>query len=300
MLAANKREDASMPNKSGVTLVCGGGGVWGVAWLTGLAMGLLESGIDLRTADDFIGTSAGSVMSSRLALGLDIENLFERQADPAKQPRERAPAIELMAGMGEIVRTHLGDPQERLRAFAKLAREARTISVAERRADIVARLDLGENPAWPDKPLRLTAVDLETLDLVALDAASGASLVDAVSASCAVPGVWPPAEFGGKRYLDGGVWRTADNVQLAQGAEAVLVLSPTGGTPSSPLGGERLAADIARLEGQGAKVVFIAADAASLAAMAPHALDPATREPAAKAGRAQGRAAAAEARKVFG
>jgi NTE family protein len=289
-----------MPSNSGVTLVCGGGGVWGVAWLTGLALGLLESGVDLRLSDAFIGTSAGSVVSSHLAGGLDIKGLYERQTDPAKQPRERAPAIALMAAMGEVVRGHPGDAEERLRAFARLAREARTISLAERRADIVDRLGLGENPAWPDKPLRLSAVDLETLDLVTLDAASGASLVDAVSASCAVPGVWPPAEFGGRRYIDGGVWRTADNVQLAEGAKAVLVLSPTGGTPGSPLGGERLAADIARLEGQGTIVAFIAADAASLATMTPHALDPATRAPAAKAGRAQGRAAAAEARRVFG
>lgn len=289
-----------MSSASGVTLVCGGGGVWGVAWLTGLAMGLLESGVDLRRADAFIGTSAGSVVSTHLASGLSIEDLFERQSDPAKQPRERAPAIELLVGMGEIMRASPADPQARLVAFARLAREARTISLAERRSDIVDRLGLGENPAWPDKPLRLTAVDLETLDLVALDAASGAGLVDAVSASCAVPGVWPPAEFGGRRYLDGGVWRTADNLQLAEGSAAVLVLSPTGGAPGSPLGGERLAADIARLEGQGTKVAFIAADAASLAAMAPHALDPATRTPAAKAGRAQGRAAVTEARKVFG
>jgi NTE family protein len=289
-----------MPNTSGVTVVCGGGGVWGVAWLTGLAMGLLESGVDLRRADAFIGTSAGSVVSAHLALGLPIEDLYERQTDPARQPRERAPAIELMAAMGEVVRSSPGDPEERLRAFARLAREARTITLAERRTDIVDRLGLGESPAWPDKPLRLSAVDLETLDLVALDAASGASLVDAVSASCAVPGVWPPAEFGGRRYLDGGVWRTADNVQLAEGAKAVLVLSPTGGTPGWPLGGERLAADIARLEGQGTTVAFIAADAASLATMTPHALDPATRAPAAKAGRAQGRLAAAQARKAFG
>ncbi|MGO8728014.1 MAG: patatin-like phospholipase family protein [Streptosporangiaceae bacterium] len=35
-------------------------------------------------------------------------------------------------------------------------------------------------------------------------------LVDAVAASCAVPGVWPPVTIGGRRYVDGGV-RSSDN-----------------------------------------------------------------------------------------
>ena len=37
-----------------------------------------------------------------------------------------------------------------------------------------------------------------------------AGLVDAVAASCAVPGVWPPVTIGGRRYVDGGV-RSSDN-----------------------------------------------------------------------------------------
>jgi NTE family protein len=54
-----------------VTLVCGGGGVWGVAWMTGIAIGLAEAGLDLREADSFIGTSAGSIIGTQLASDLD-------------------------------------------------------------------------------------------------------------------------------------------------------------------------------------------------------------------------------------
>lgn len=286
-----------MSNPSKLTLVCGGGGVWGVAWMTGLAMGLSESGIDLGSADAFIGTSAGSVVSTHLATGQSIEALFERQSIPAKQPRERAPAPELLAAMIEVSRRPWPTPEERVAALCDLARQASTISLADRRGDIVDRLGLGAAPPWPRTPLALTGVDLETGALKVFGATSGVALVDAVSASCAVPGVWPPAEFGGRRYIDGGVWRTADNAHLAEGAGRVLILSPTGGIAASPLGGggAGLAADVARLEATGARVVVITADEASLAAMAPHALDPATREPAAKAGRAQGRLAAAQA-----
>jgi NTE family protein len=290
-----------MPNSSKLTLVCGGGGVWGVAWLTGLAMGLLEGGIDLGSADAFIGTSAGSVVSTHLATGQAIEALYERQSVPARQPREQAPAPELLARMIEVSRRPWPTPEERLAALCDLARQTSTISLAERRADIVDRLGLGEAPPWPRTPLALTGVDMETLELEVFDAASGVALIDAVGASCAVPGVWPPAEFGGRRYVDGGVWRTADNAHLAEGAGRVLILSPTGGVSASPpgAGGSGLAADAARLEAAGAKVLVVTADKASLAAMAPHALDPATREPAAKAGRAQGRLAAAQAAPLF-
>jgi predicted acylesterase/phospholipase RssA len=46
------------------TLVLGGGGVWGVAWMTGLIAGLAEAGVDVRKADCAIGTSAGSVVAA--------------------------------------------------------------------------------------------------------------------------------------------------------------------------------------------------------------------------------------------
>jgi predicted acylesterase/phospholipase RssA len=36
-----------------------------------------------------------------------------------------------------------------------------------------------------------------------MDRMSGVSLVDAVAASCAVPGIWPPVTIAGRRYMDG-------------------------------------------------------------------------------------------------
>lgn len=54
-----------MTHNPDLTLVCGGGGVWGVAWMTGLANELANEGIDLRDAATFIGTSAGSVVSTQ-------------------------------------------------------------------------------------------------------------------------------------------------------------------------------------------------------------------------------------------
>ncbi|MFQ6226225.1 hypothetical protein [Nocardia sp. NPDC002869] len=57
-----------------IALVLGGGGPVGIAWLSGLAIGLRDAGIDLALADRIIGTSAGAVVGSALASGIDIAN----------------------------------------------------------------------------------------------------------------------------------------------------------------------------------------------------------------------------------
>ena len=66
-------------------LVLGGGGVAGIAWTTGLLFGLSEHGVDLRTAELIVGTSAGSAVAAQLSSGLSLKDLFDRQVDPARQ-----------------------------------------------------------------------------------------------------------------------------------------------------------------------------------------------------------------------
>ena len=115
------------------------------------------------------------------------------------------------------------------------------------------------------------------------------SLVDAVAASCAVPGVWPPVTIDGRRYIDGGV-RSSDNADLAAGAGRIVILSPLG--MDSPLPAPMsLASVVTELRAAGSEVVVISPDESSSSAIGLNPLDPATRTPAALAGRAQGRAA---------
>jgi NTE family protein len=266
-----------------VTVVFGGGGVWGVAWMTGLVKGLAELGLDITTASAFIGTSAGSVVSAQLGSGIPIDDLFDRQVNPDSQRFERAPLPGSLDGLTAILTTSWNDQQERLRALCNLADGADTISADQRRDDITHRLGI-ESELWPDKPLSITAINIETLNLEVFNSSGGVSLVDAVCASCAVPGVWPPAVVAGRRYIDGGVWRTAENAHLAAGSSVVLILAPLGRIAG---GSSQLTDDIERLEKQGAKVAVVAADAQSLPTMMPGPLDPSTRAPGAEAGRLQ-------------
>ena len=65
---------------------------------------------------------------------------------------------------------------------------------------------------------------------------SGVSLVDAVAASSAVPGIWPPVTIDGHRYIDGGVYSTA-NTDLAEGYYRAVVLCPVTRGPDMPTAG---------------------------------------------------------------
>ena len=117
------------------------------------------------------------------------------------------------------------------------------------------------------------------------------SIVDAVGACCAVPGVWPPVTIDGRRYVDGGV-RSTTNVDLAAGCDRVVLLAPI---PRSLGRHGRLDRQLATLRRAGAEVVVVAPDAAARRAIGRNVLDPAARAPSARAGRAQ---AATEAARV--
>lgn len=61
-------------------LVLGGGGVLGAAWTVGALTALEEQlGIDAREFDEFVGTSAGSVLAALLACGAGVAQLREHQ-----------------------------------------------------------------------------------------------------------------------------------------------------------------------------------------------------------------------------
>jgi NTE family protein len=267
-------------------LVLGGGGVAGIAWMTGLLTGLAEAGQDVAGADVVIGTSAGANVAAQLGSGLPLEELYARQVDPALQSSELMAVIdwaEFAAGL-EPYLAGASTPVEQLRNFGRFALDADTVPEADRIAVIESRLPSRD---WPVTPTKLTAVDCVSGELAVFDASSGVGLVDAVAASSAVPGIWPPVTIGGRRYMDGGV-RSADNADLAAGAARVIVISPLG--LDSPLPTPMpLRQVLAGLKDGGATVTLISPDETSLAAIGTNALDPATRLPAATAGRAQGR-----------
>jgi NTE family protein len=266
-------------------LVLGGGGVAGVAWELGILTGLHDAGVDVRGADLIVGTSAGSVVGAQITSGTDLESLFASQLIPAEQSKERRVAfdtVQMMEAFSQAI-AGAGPDLKAIRArIGAYALAAPTISEAERRSIIENRLPV---PTWPQQRLRIAAVDTESGEEYFMDRESGVSLVDAVSASCAVPGIWPPVTIAGHRYMDGGM-RSATNADLARGYDRILILNPLGA--NADYFGTGTTSEAAALEREGSQVLVIAPDAASAAAIGLNPLDPATREPSALAGRAQG------------
>ena len=270
-------------------LVLGGGGVAGVAWELGILTGLDDAGVDVRGADIIIGTSAGSVVGAQISSGIEFESLFASQLVPAEQSKERSVAFDPTQMMEVFSKAlaELGPDVKALRArIGAYALAAPTIPEAERRAIIESRLPVH---TWPQQRLLIVTADTATGEEYVIERESGVSLVDAVAASCAVPGIWPPVTIAGRRYMDGGV-RSATNADLANGFERVLILNPLG--EGANFFGAGPAAEAAALERIGSQVLLIGPDTASAAAIGMNPLDPATRQPSALAGRAQGRALA--------
>ncbi|HEY4382876.1 MAG TPA: patatin-like phospholipase family protein [Ktedonobacteraceae bacterium] len=266
-------------------LVLGGGGVAGIAWEIGLLVGLAEAGIDLRDADLFVGTSAGSTVAAQLTSGLTLDELFQRQVDPALQAHELAPQPNFQKMIADFTRAFEegGTSSEILQRIGALSLAAPTLPEAERREVIVSRLPVH---SWPQSRLEIVAVDAFSGERTIFNRKSGVELVDAVTASCAVPCVWPPATINQRRYIDGGCYSIA-NLDLAAGFDKILVLQPD--APPMLLA-ESLDEQVKRLQSQGAQIEVIAPNEAMKAALASvggNALDPSLREIAANLGREQ-------------
>lgn len=272
--------------QSGMALVLGGGGVAGIAWMTGLVCGLANAGADLRAAASLlVGTSAGSAVAAQIASPVALDDLFQRQVDPDRQVAEIAPELHILQLVGNLlpVLLKLADPVERTRRIGTLACKATTIDEAVRRQVIAARLPSHE---WPDRALSVVAVDVATGEPRIFDRYAGVDLVDAVAASCAVPGIWPPVTIGGNRYMDGGM-RSSDNADLAKGFTTAVVISPIGAGGITLPGSPDLSSQVAALERDGTRVQVIEPDEASKHAIGHDPLSPTTRVPAARAGYAQ-------------
>ncbi|QIH99155.1 patatin-like phospholipase family protein [Rhodococcoides fascians A21d2] len=268
-------------------LVLGGGGVAGIAWQTGVLLGLAESGADVTDAEMLLGTSAGSSVAAQISSGATLAELFERQADESKQndePHAEATIDELVSMLARAAQNSDGSAIDTRRRIGSEALAASTITERERRAIIERRLP---SHSWPIRDLRIVTVDALTGRHRVLDRGSGVQLVDAVAASCAIPGMWPPVTIGDHRYVDGGI-RASENADLAVGFEKVLVFR----VGALDLEHDPFDIERERLVKGGSKVEVVAPDADSSAAIGPDATDVAVRSAAAVAGRAQGNAIA--------
>jgi NTE family protein len=275
-------------------VVLGSGGVLGDTWMSALTAGLLEAGgPDLRQARHLVGTSAGSIVATRLAAGKDLRDYIERRfsANQATESEDGQPELLLVEAHGE--KTGRGPLAAAASGLLSVSRPAGSLlrrialrAVPEGRQELSR---LGETidrlmPQW-DPRLSLVGVDARRGSRVVLQAEAdlGLSVSQAVRASCAIPGVFRPVESERGPIVDGGVWSPVnlDAVRAASGS-AVLCLYPSGyrsapgnfrRSAATTVSRARVSLEVATVRRAGSRVLVVTPGAASVEAIGPSRMD---------------------------
>jgi NTE family protein len=187
-----------------------GGASFGAAQV-GMAQALLEAG---HVPDLLYGTSVGSINATWLAAGptLDrlrgLEELWLKVTTRDVFPLRLSPLLLGITGRND----HLVSPDS-LRRWLNRSSPLRCIEDAS-------------------VPLTVVATDIENGDQVLIDKGP---VVEALMASSAMPGIFPPVRLMGRWLVDGGVasdtplWAAAD-----AGADRAFVLPSIAASPSGP------------------------------------------------------------------
>jgi NTE family protein len=198
--AAGLAREVAGPARAETAFVLGGGGVLG-ACEVGMLRALLEAGIE---PDLVLGTSVGAINGAVFAAepGLDGVERLEKVWTELDARGVFEGSLLTRLGTAVRTRTHLHG-NDALRAL-----------LTEALGDLrIERL-----------PLRFACV-AACIERAAETWFTRGPAVEAVLASCAVPGLLPPVEIDGEHYLDGGL---VDSVPLGRavelGAKRIFVL----------------------------------------------------------------------------
>jgi NTE family protein len=183
-----------------IALVLGGGALKGFAHI-GALRALREARIRPRV---YSGSSIGAMIAAAAASGMPIDVMAERALSLKRKDLFRINHMGMLLERMQSRSIYLEEP---LRALCDEVVAEGTFD------DLSARL-------------LVTAVDIERGTPVVFGTAglTGVRVRDAVYASCALPGFFPPGDVGGRMCFDGG---TTDNLPVsiaATGVDAVIAV----------------------------------------------------------------------------
>jgi len=235
-----------------IGLALAGGGPEGAIYEIGAVRALEEAveGLDLNDLEIYVGVSAGAVIAANLANQLTTAQMCRAivKTEPGEHPF--VPETFLTPAVGELLKRGANVPGLLMSAlwdftshpgevslFDALTRLARALPVGvfdnepirEFLAKIYSIKGRSDDFRELARPLVVVAADLESGQPVRFGEAGldHVPISQAVQASCALPGLYPPVEIDGRYYVDGVLLKTLHaSVALEKGAELVLCINP--------------------------------------------------------------------------
>jgi NTE family protein len=234
-----------------IGLALAGGGPLGAIYEVGALCALEEAveGLDFTACDGYIGVSAGGFMAAGLANGMTprqlcaafIENTAEPpdRFDPAEllQPAwvEFGERLRLLPGLlRDAAREVLVEGRSLLGAVERLGRVLPTgLLSSDRFGEALQRVFALPGRSNDFRELRhrliLVATDLDSGEAIPFGAEGWdhVPISQAVQASAALPGLFPPVEIDGRYYVDGALKKTLHaSVLLDRGLDLLICLNP--------------------------------------------------------------------------
>ena len=238
--------------KCRIGLAMAGGGPQGAIYEIGALRALDEAieGVDFNQVDALVGVSAGAFIAASLANNLTTDQMVRAimKTDPGEHPFE--PRLFLTPAIDHFVRSGLNLPGFALEAIQDYLANSRDRTILKSLTRLGRALPIA---LFDNKPIRTYLEGIysrpgrtddfnklgKKLYIVAADLDSGESVIfgkkywshipisQAVQASSALPGLYPPVEFEGRHYVDGVLLKTLHtSVILEEGLDLTFCINP--------------------------------------------------------------------------
>lgn len=250
--------------RSRIGLALAGGGPLGAIYEIGTLCALEEAieGIDFTRCDGYIGVSAGGFIAAGLANGMTPRHLCATVIEnSAAEPDTFDPAILLDPAWGEFRHRlallpgllagaawqTLVQGRSLLSAMERLGRALPTGLVSSEAMGAKLREQfslLGRSDDFRKLRARLVlvATDLDSGEAMpfGLPGHDHIPISQAVRASAALPGLFPPVEIEGRHYVDGALKKTIHaSVLLREGVDLLICLNPLVPYEAGAAGGQQ-------------------------------------------------------------
>jgi len=234
-----------------IGLALAGGGPLGAIYEVGALCALEEAveGLDFTACDGYIGVSAGGFMAAGLANGMTPRELCAAFIENTAEPPDRFDPAELLqpawAEFGarlrqvprllrDAAREVLLEGRSVLGAVERLGRALPTGLLSSERfgealQQVFARPGRSNDFRRLRRRLILVATDLDSGEAIPFGAEGWdhVPISQAVQASAALPGLFPPVEIDGRTYVDGALKKTLHaSVLLDRGLDLLICLNP--------------------------------------------------------------------------